>query len=188
MLRAASSELITDPHAATPTCREQILDACGIDGNLTDGAWAESPAPSAADAPSSSSSSSSSSSTSTGGSAGSGSGANSTLPDGRVALFLSIAAGPVPCYNYTPGGERNWTADPAAGLWSEWRGADWSTLRAIGGLAVAFGRLRFTWHACNKPASAADLKPHPLRRTLPQLSFALQRAPAAPHHRKLFWM
>lgn len=105
-------------------CREGILDACGIDGNLTGGAWAEPPALSPADAPSGSSSSSDGVGTSAGG----GSGGIATLPDGRIALFLSIAAGPVPCYNYTPGGERNWTANPGRGLWGELQGAGLPTL------------------------------------------------------------
>lgn len=103
----------------TPVCREGILDACGVDSNLADGAWALAPAPSPPEAPLDSSNGGSSGGGGVGSSAGGGSGGNATLPDGRIALFLSIATGPVPCYNYTPGGERNWTADPDRGLWGE---------------------------------------------------------------------
>lgn len=129
------------PTAHSIACSVRILEECGIDSNVTAGTGAAAPSPSPAQPPVASSAGNSSSSTSSGvggsgaiadvtlppisssseGSSGSGSGSNGTLPDGRIALFLSIAQGPVPCYNYTPGQESNWTANPAGGLWGEWR-------------------------------------------------------------------
>lgn len=101
------------PDPCTVACRKTTLEACSI---RLDGEASSS---------SSSSEDSGSEEDSTATTGGASRDADARLPDGLVDHAWSLDLASVPCYNYAPGPDSNWTVDPTSGPWREWQPKLW---------------------------------------------------------------